>query len=159
MHWTAGFRFCPRSDALGPPPVICVVRPLDRAMNETPEEKRFKITVLLLVFACFLFIPAAFYYGIAGVLTLVFAALALQHLIAVFRSQPDVCWGAGTMIRFRMSRLSRFVLSLWFVYIMAYIFIRFLLKMPGSPYYLAGHAAFALLVALTRWMDTGRFRL
>jgi hypothetical protein len=128
-------------------------------MNETPQDKRFKITVLVLVLACFVFIPTAFYYGIAGVLTLAFAALALEHFIAMFRSQPDVCWGAGTMIRSRMSRLSRFVLSLWFVYITAYIVIRFLLKMPGSPYYLAGHAAFALLVALTRWMDTGRFRL
>lgn len=128
-------------------------------MNETPKDKRFKITVLVLVFACFLFIPAAFYYGIAGVLTLVFAALALQHFIAVFRPQPDVCWGARTMSRFRMSRLSRFVLSLWLAFITANIVIRFLLKMPGSPYYLAGHAAFALLVALTRWMDTGRFRL
>jgi hypothetical protein len=128
-------------------------------MNETPQDKRFKFTVLVLVLACFLFIPAAFYYGIAGVLTLIFAALALQHFIAVFRSQPDVCWGAGTMIRFRMSRLSRFLVSLWCAYITAHIVIRFLLKMPGSPYYLAGHAAFALLAALTRWMDTGRFRL
>ena len=97
--------------------------------------------------------------NIAGVLALVFAALALQHFIAVFRSQPDVCWGAGTVTRFRMSRLSRFVLALWFLYITACIVIRFLLKMPGSPYYLAGHAAFALLVVLTRWADTGRFRL
>ena len=38
-------------------------------MTETPQDKRFKITVLVLVFACFLFIPAAFYYGIAGVLS------------------------------------------------------------------------------------------
>ena len=128
-------------------------------MNETPQDKRFKITMVVFVLACFLFIPAAFYYGIAGVLTLVSAALALQHFIAVFRSQPDVCWGAGTVIRFRMSRLSRFILGLWFVYITACIVIRLLLKMPGSPYYLAGHAAFALLVVLTRWMDTGRFRL
>ena len=128
-------------------------------MNETPQDKRFKITVLVLVLACFVFLPAAFYYGIAGVLTLVFAALALQHFIAVFRSQPDVCWGAGTMIRFRMSRLSRFAVGLWCAYIAANIVIRFILKLPGSPYYLAGHAALALVVALTRCMDTGRFRL
>ncbi len=139
--------------------MLFVVGRLDRFMNEAPQDKRFRVTVLVVVFACLLFIPAAFYYGIAGVLTLVFAALAFQHFIAVFRSRPDVCWGAGTVIRFRMSRLSRFVLGLWLAYITAYIVIRFLLKMPGSPYYLAGHAAFALLVALTRWMDTGRFRL
>jgi len=39
-------------------------------------------------------------------------------------------------------------------YVTAPIVIRFLLKIPGSPYYVASHAAFALLVALTRWMDT-----
>jgi hypothetical protein len=109
--------------------------------------------------ACFIFLPAVIYYGVFGALALVTAALALQHFIAVFRSRSDVCWGAGTMIRFRMSRLSRFLVGLWFVYITAHIVIRGILKLPGSPYYLAGHAAFALLGALTRWMDTGRFRL
>ena len=129
-------------------------------MNETtPDHRRLKVTLLLIVLACFLFLPAAFYYGIFGVLTLASGALALQHFIAVFRARPDVCWGAGTMLRFRMSRLSRFIVGLWFVYITAHIVIRGILKLPSSPYYLAGHVAFALLVALTRWMDTGRFGL
>src|SRR5690349_9112828 len=105
-------------------------------MNETPQDKRFKITVLILVFACFLLLPAIFYYGIAGVLILAFAALGLQHVIAAFRSRPDVCWGAGTMVRFRMSRLSSFFLGLWLAYIAACIVIRFILKMPtSSPYF------------------------
>lgn len=129
------------------------------AVNASTQDKRLKITLLVVVGACFIFLPAAFYYGIFGVLTLVSAAVALQHFIVVFRSRPDVCWGAGTMVRFRMSRLSSFVVGLWFVYITAHIVIRGVLKLPASPYYLAGHAAFALLVALTRWMDTGRFRL
>jgi len=128
-------------------------------MNETTRDQRFKVTLLLIVLVCFLFLPAAFYYGIFGVLTLASAALALQHFIAVFCYRPDVCWGAGFTVRFRMSRLSRCVVGLWFVYITAHIIIRGILKLPSSPYYLAGHAAFALLVALTRWMDTGRFRL
>jgi hypothetical protein len=128
-------------------------------MNQTVHENRFKIPAWILVLACLLFLPAVFYYGIAGILTLAFAALALQHFVAVFRSQPDVCWGAGTMTRFRMSRISRFVLALWFAYFAAYIVFRFILKMTGSPYYLVGHAVFMLLVVLTRWMDTGRFRL
>jgi hypothetical protein len=63
-------------------------------MNKTTQDKRLKVTVLVLLLACSLFIPAAFSYGIAGVLTLAFAALALQHFAAVFRSRPDVCWGA-----------------------------------------------------------------
>ena len=126
-------------------------------MNATTQDKRRKVTLLVIVFACLIFLPTAFYYGIFGVLTLIPAALALQHFVAVFRSRTDVCWGAGTLIRFRMSRLSRFVVGLWLVYITAHVVIRGILRLPGSPYYLAGHAAFALLVALTRWRDTGRF--
>ena len=127
-------------------------------MSSTTQDRRLKVTVLVLILACLLFLPVALYYGIFGVLALASAGLALQHFVTVFRSRTDVCWGAGTMVRFRMSRLSRFILALWFTYITAYIVIRGILKLPGSPYYLAGHAAFALLVAVTRWMDTGRFK-
>lgn len=127
-------------------------------MNETTQNRRLKVTLLVVVFACLIFLPAVFYYGIFGMLTLVFTAVAVQHFIAAFNSRSDGCWGAGTMIRFRMSRLARFIVGLWFAYITAHLVIRGILKMPGSPYYLVGHGAFALLVALTRWMDTGRFR-
>jgi hypothetical protein len=132
---------------------------LHRDMNDAAQDRRLKVTLLVVLFGCLIFLPAAFYYGIFGVLTLVSAAVAVQHFIAVFRSRPDVCWGAGTMVRFRMSRLARFILGLWFAYFSAHLVVRGILKLPGSPYYLAGHAVFALLVALARWMDTGRFRL
>jgi len=55
------------------------------------QHHRLKVTLLLIVLARFLFLPAAFYHGIFGVLTLACAALALQHFIAVFRARPDVC--------------------------------------------------------------------
>lgn len=126
-------------------------------MKATTDDRRPRVALLVVVFACLLFLPTAFYYGIFGVLALASAAVALQHFISVFRSRSDVCWGAGTMVRFRMSRFSRFVVGLWFVFITVHLVLRGLLKMPGSAYYLAGHAAFALLVALTRWRDTGRF--
>ena len=126
-------------------------------MNETPQEKRFNITILILVFSCFLFLPSLFFYGIAGLMTLVFAALALQHLIATFRSRSDVCWGAGTMARFQMSRLSRFVLGLWLAYIAFSIARVFILKRrTQSDCYLAGHVLFAAAIMIVRWRDTGR---
>jgi hypothetical protein len=128
-------------------------------MNATHQDKRLKMAIFLGFTVCGVLFPVAFYFGIFGVLTLIPAALALQHFIAVLRPRSDVCWGAGTMTRFRMSRLSSFVIGLWLAYITAYMVIRIFLKLPGSPYYLAGHAAFASLVALTRWMDTGRFRV
>jgi hypothetical protein len=126
-------------------------------MNATAQDKRLKVALLVAVLACFIFVPVLLYYGIFGVLTLVSGALALQHILAVFRSRSDVCWGAGTMVRFRMSRLSRLILGLWLGYLTAHLLLRGLLKLPGSPYYLVAHAAFALLVAATRWRDTGRF--
>ncbi len=128
-------------------------------MSATNQNKRLMITIFVVLTVCGVLFPVALNFGIFGVFALITAAFALQHFIAVFRPRSDVCWGAGTMVRFRMSRLSSFVVGLWFVYITAHIVFRALLKMPGSPYCLAGHAAFALLVALTRWMDTGRFRL
>ena len=123
------------------------------------QDKRLKTTLIIAVIACFIFLPVAFYYGIFGILTFVSAAVALQHFIAVFRSRSraDECWGAGTKVRFRMSRLSRLVIGLWFMFITTHLIMRGLLKLPSSAYYLVGHAAFALLVAVARWMDTGRF--
>jgi hypothetical protein len=125
-------------------------------MNATSQDKRAKITLFVVAFACLLLFPVAFYYGVFGALAVISAAAALQHFLPVFRSRPDVCWGAGTMVRFRMSRSSRLVVGLWFVFITVHIILRGVLKMPGSPYYLAGHAAFALVVTLTRWLDRGR---
>ena len=127
--------------------------------NATHQDKRLRMAVFLGLTVCGVLFPVAFYFGIFGVLTLLPAVLALQHFIAVLRPRSDVCWGAGTMTRFRMSRLSNFVIGLWLAYITAHMVIRIFLKLPGSPYYLIGHAAFALVVALTRWMDTGRFRV
>src|SRR5689334_5142355 len=120
-------------------------------MNATRQDKRLRMAAFLVLTVCGVLFPVAFYFGIFGVLTIVPAALALQQFIAVLRPRSDACWGAGTMTRFRMSRLSSFVVGLWLAYITAYMVIRVFLKMPGSPYYLAGHAAFALLVALTRF--------
>jgi hypothetical protein len=124
-------------------------------MNEPSQSKRLKFAVL--VIACFLFLPAVFYYGIAGALTLVFTAAAVQELVAVFRPSRYVCWGAGTMVRFRMSRISHLVVGLWLTFVAVTIVARFIFKLPGSSYYLAGHGAFMLLVMATRWRDTGRF--
>jgi hypothetical protein len=49
----------------------------------------------VLVIACFLFLPAVFYYGIAGALTLVFTAAAVQELVAVFRPIAIRLLGSG----------------------------------------------------------------
>jgi hypothetical protein len=137
--------------------VTTIVGPYGCVMSEASQDRRFKIAGIVLVFACFLFLPVLFYYGIAGALALVFAAAALQQLVALFRPSRYVCWGAGTMVRFRMSRISHLVLGLWLAFVAFTILARFILKLPSSPYFLVGHAGFALLVVAARWRDTGRF--
>src|SRR3977135_3200310 len=75
-------------------------------MSATHQDKRLRITIFIVLTVCGVLFPVAFNFGIFGVFALITAALALQHFIAVFRPRSDVCWGAGTMVRFRLSRLS-----------------------------------------------------
>jgi hypothetical protein len=121
-------------------------------MNAVPD--RLKLAIFIALTVCGIVFPLVLGYGIYGILSVVFAAAGLKFLIAAFRSRPDEHWET---CKFRMSRLSRLVVGLWFVFFAANLVTHGLMKLPNPVFYFVIHAVFMILVVLSRWRDTGRF--